>query len=114
MSFDDFLFQRCTIVRPTKSGQGRYNQTALEDVTVGTDVPCRMTEKRVRVLDEKTNEYGWVLATLLLFQAGADVQTDDEISITGEDGLWVAKQRLDRRTVSSVHHVSMMVEALNG
>lgn len=114
MSFDAFLYQRCTITRRKKSGQGRYNQTALSEVVVGSDTPCRMTEKRVRLLDEKSGEYAWVLATLLIFQAGTDVQTNDEISIEGETGAWVAKQRVDRRAINTIHHISMVVEALNG
>lgn len=114
MSYADFLYQTCTISRPMDSGEGRYNQHELELVQVATDVPCRMVEKSVRVLDEKTNEYAWVQATLLLFLAGVDVQAKDEISIDDQDGTWVAIQRLDRRSVNSIHHISMMVEAYNG
>ena len=114
MSFDDFLYQTCTISRPTAGSAGRYNENTLTATEVASDVPCRMVEKLVRVPDEKTGEYAWVQATLLLFQAGANVQTHDQISIDGQDGTWVAKQRLDRRAVNSIHHISMMVEAFNG
>lgn len=114
MSFDDFLYQTCIISRPAADGTGRYNQTELTLTEVAENVACRMVVQRVRVLDEKTSEYAWVRATLLLFPAGTDVQTHDQISITGEDGDWLVKQHLDRRAGSSIHHVSVIVEALNG
>lgn len=114
MSLADFLYQRCTISRPTASGSGRYNQTALENVVVATDVACRLVENDIRMIDERSGELAWVQVTLLILPASTNVEQDDQISITGVDGTYVAKKRLQRKAMYAIHHISVVVEALNG
>jgi hypothetical protein len=114
MSLDDFLYQTCTISRPTASGAGRYNQTALENIVVATGVACRLVEKDIRMIDQRSGEYAWVQVTLLILPADADVEQDDEISIDDVDGVYVAKKRLQRKAMNAAHHMSVVVEALNG
>lgn len=112
MSFDSFLNQTCTINRPTADvTRDRYNANQYSDVVVGADVRCRLMEKSVRLLDEKTSEYSWIKATVLLLPAGTSVAPKDEITI-GSD-VWLVKQPLKRTRGNAEHHVSVIVEALN-
>ena len=113
MSFDNFLNQTCTINQPTADvTHGRYNENIYSSVVVGADVRCRLVEKSVKLLDEKTSEYSWIKATVLLLPAGTSILPLDEVTI-GED-KWLVKQPLKRTRGNAEHHVSAIVEALNG
>jgi hypothetical protein len=113
MSFDSFLNQRCTINRPTAGVvNDRYNQNVYSDVVVGADVPCRLVEKSVKLLDEKTSEYAWIKATVLLLPAGTDVKTKDTALVNNV--IYRIRQVLSRQRGNMAHHVSCVVEVLNG
>ena len=76
------------------------------------DVRCRLVEKSVKLMDPKTSEYSWVKATVLLLPAGTDVKPKDKVTI--ESDVWIVKQPLKRTRGNTEHHVSVVVEALNG
>lgn len=111
MSFDSFLNQTCTIVRPTKSGLDRYNANAYSDVNVASDVHCRLIEKSVKVMDAKTAEYTWVKAKVLLLPSGTDVKPKDEVTVDGV--VYRITQPMVRQRGNAQHHVSCVVEAIN-
>lgn len=112
MSFDNFLNQTCVITRPSAEGVDRYNQTATADVVVGQDVRCRLVEKSVKQMDARTSEYTWVKAKVLLFPNGTDVKPKDKATI-GSVVYYVVEQ-LTRQRGNAQHHVSCVVEAING
>lgn len=111
MSFDSFLNQNCTIVRPTKTGLDRYNANAYSDSTVASGVRCRLIEKSVKVMDAKTSEYTWVKAKVLLLPSGTDVKPKDEVTVDSVEYRIV--QPLVRQRGNAQHHVSCVVEAIN-
>jgi len=112
MSFDNFLNRTCMIDRPIADGVDRYNQNQYRDERVGSDVRCRLVEKSVKLMDEKTSEYSWVKATVLLLPAGTSILPKDKVTV-GSD-VWLVKQPLSRSRGNAEHHVSVVVEALNG
>jgi len=113
MSLDQFLNQVCTINRPTAEvAKDRYNQNKYSGVAVGANVRCRLVEKELRVLDTKSAEYAWVLATLLILPAGTEVQVNDEVIV--EEATYLVKQALRRKRGNEAHHVSCLVEVLRG
>lgn len=112
MSFDGFLNQTCIINRPIADGVDRYNANTYEDTAVGTDVPCRLIEKSVKLMDAKTSEYTWVKALVLLLPSGTNVQTKDEATIEGL--IYRVRQMLNRKRGNAQHHVSCVVEVVNG
>lgn len=111
MSFDNFLNQTCTITRPTTNGVDRYNANTYSNASVGSGIRCRLIEKSAKLLDEKTSEYSWIKATVLLLPAGTSILPKDEVSV-GSD-VWLVKQPLSRTRGNAEHHVSVIVEALN-
>jgi len=113
MSFDNFLNLTCTINRPTAEiARDRYNANVYSDVVVGADVRCRLVEKSVKLMDEKTAEYSWVKALVLLAPRGTDVKALDKGTV-GET-VYEVKSVLSRKSGTAEHHVSCVVEALNG
>lgn len=112
MSFDSFLNLTCTISRPTSGALDRYNQNTYTDTVVASRVRCRLVEKNVKLLDAKTSEYTWIKATLLLLPAGTDILAKDKVTL-GND-IWLVKNPLNRQRGNVSHHVSVVVEALNG
>ena len=113
MSLDAFLNQICTINRPTAEVvRDRYNQNVYSDVVVGAEVRCRLVEKTVKLMDSKTSEYTWVKAKVLLLPAGTDVKPKDEATI-GET-VYSVMEVLMRQRGNAAHHVSCVVEVLNG
>ncbi len=112
MSLDQFLNQTCIIVRPNPNGVDRYNQTKYADQEVGRDIRCRLVEKDIRIMDEKSSQYAWVQVTMLLLPAGTDVQVKDEVTV--ESMQYQVLKPLERKRGNSNHHVSVIVEALNG
>ena len=111
MSFESFLNQTCLIKRPSKTGVDRYNANAYSDSTVASGVPCRLTEKSVKVMDAKTSEYTWVKAKVLLLPAGTDVKPKDEVTVNSV--VYRIVQPLDRQRGNAQHHISCVVEAIN-
>lgn len=112
MGFDQFLNQTCNITRPTANGLDRYNANTYQDTTVGTAVRCRLIEKSVKVMDAKASEYTWVKAKVLLLPSGTNVVTKDEATVDG--AVYRIVQTLDRKRGNAQHHVSCMVEVVNG
>ena len=112
MSFDNFLNLTCTIMRPTGGAPDRYNQNTFTDEEVASGVRCRLVEKNVKLMDAKTSEYSWIKATLLLLPTGTSILPKDKVLI-GSD-TWLVKNPLRRRRGNVEHHVSVVVEALNG
>lgn len=113
MSFENFLNQTCTISRPTAEvTRDRYNANQYSSMIVGADVRCRLVEKSVRLLDPQTQEYTWVKAKVLLLPSGTDVKTKDEAIVNGV--TYRIMQPLPRARGNVEHHVSCVVEALNG
>lgn len=112
MSLDSFLNATCTIARPTSGAQDRYNQNAYSDTTLATDVRCRLVERNVKMMDPKSSEYSWVKATILLLPAGTDILPKDKVTIEAQ--VWQVKNPLNRQRGNAAHHVSVVVEALNG
>lgn len=111
MSLDQFLNQTCVIDRPTGNGVDRYNQNQYDKTRVGSNVRCRLIEKDIRMLDEKSAEYTWVQVTLLILPSNAIVQVKDEVSLDGVK--YLVKKPLERKRANALHHVSVVVEALN-
>ena len=109
--FEQYLNQTCIIKRNASSSVDRYNANAYALATVGSDVPCRLVEKSVKLMVPRTEEYTWVKANVLLFYVGTDVQTRDEITLNGT--TYNVKQMLNRQRGNEIHHVSCIVEALN-
>lgn len=113
MSFENFLNQNCTINRPTATTTlDRYNANTYSDVAVGANVPCRLIEKSVKMMNAQTSEYTWVKAKVLLLPASMEVKPKDEVTI-GSD-VYRIVQQLTRQRGNSNHHVSCMVEVING
>jgi hypothetical protein len=112
MSFDSFLNQSATINRPTAEVvHDRYNQNVYSDVVVGAEVRCRLVVKSVKLMDNKTSEYTWVKALVLLLPAGTDVKPKDEATIGGV--VYRVIEPLTRQRGNAAHHVACVVEALN-
>lgn len=115
MSFDAFLNQTCVIKRPLVTGVDRYNNAATAPGVVASDVRCRLTFKNMRVTDEIKAETSWVNTPLMLLPSGTDVQVGDEIYVDGEEKPWtVTAPVLNRKRAKAAHHVSAIVEKLNG
>jgi hypothetical protein len=112
MSLDSFLNLTCTIARPTDGAADRYNQNTYADTVLASDVRCRLVERNVRLLDAKSSEYTWVKATVLLLPAGTDILPKDKVTIGSN--VWLVKNPLMRQRGNTAHHVSVVVEALNG
>lgn len=112
MSLDSFLNQTCVILRPTPDGVDRYNANQYDETLVGNNVACRLIEKDIRMLDTRSSEYTWVMVTLLILPAGTDAQVKDEITLDG--AKWLVKKPLERKRGNTEHHVSVIVERLNG
>lgn len=112
MSFDNFLNQTCTINRPTAGSVDRYNANTYSDTAVASDVRCRLIEKSVKILNPQTAEYTWTKAKVLLLPAGTDVATKDEAVVGGV--TYRIEQVLERQRGNAAHHVSCVVEVLNG
>jgi hypothetical protein len=112
MSFDNFLNQTCTIERPTALGVDRYNQNIYSDEEMAAGVRCRLVQTSVKLMDARTSEYSWVKADVLLLPAGTSIIEKDKVRV-GVD-VWVVKQMLTRSRGNAEHHVSCIVEALNG
>lgn len=112
MSFEAFLNQTCTIKRPSKTGVDRYNANAYGESTIASDVPCRLVEKSVRLMNPQTSEYTWVKAKVLLLPAAVSVQAKDTATI-GSD-VYSITQPLVRQRGNQAHHTSCVVEIING
>lgn len=113
MSFDSFLNQTCMITRPTAGATlNRYNANTYSDAAVGADVPCRLIEKSVKMMNAQTSEYTWVKAKVLLLPASMTVKPKDEVTIGSE--VYRIVQPLTRQRGNSNHHVSCVVEVING
>lgn len=112
MSFDNFLNQTCIIERPMALAVDRYNQNVYSDEETAADVRCRLVQKSVKLMDQKTSEYSWVKATVLLLPAGTSIYPKDRVTV-GVD-VWLVKEPLHRTRGNAEHHVSVVVEALNG
>jgi len=113
MSFYNFLIQTCTINRSTADvTPDRYNANAYSDVVVGADVRCRLIEKSVKMMNAQTSEYTWVKAKVLLLPASVTVKPKDEVTIGSQ--VYRITQPLVRQRGNSQHHVSCIVEAVNG
>lgn len=113
MSLDAFLNLTCTINRPTAEvTRDRYNANVYSDVVVGAGVRCRLVEKSVKLMDAKTSEYTWVKAKVLLLPAGTDVTLKDTATV-GEV-VYRIVEVLMRQRGNAAHHVSCVVEVLNG
>jgi hypothetical protein len=63
-------------------------------------------------MNERTSEYSWIKATVLLLPAGTSILPKDKVTV-GID-VWLVKQSLSRTRGNAEHHVSVVVEALNG
>lgn len=112
MSFMQFLNQTCTINRPTADvTPDRYNANVYSDVVVGADVPCRLIEKSVKMMNSQTSEYTWVKAKVLLLPASVTVKPKDEATIGSV--VYRILQPLARQRGNSQHHVACVVEAIN-
>lgn len=111
MSYDAFLNQTCTIKRPTSSGVDRYNANTYTETTVGVDIPCRLVEKSVKLMEAKTSEYSWVKANVLLLPSNVVVLAKDEVTLNSVK--YAVRQVLNRERANVKHHVSCVVEALN-
>lgn len=112
MSFAAFLNQTCTIKRPSKTGVDRYNANAYAESTIASDVPCRLVEKSVKIMNQQTSEYTWVKAKVLLLPATVSVLAKDTATL-GSD-VYLITQPLERQRGNSAHHVSCVVEIING
>lgn len=113
MSIQSFFNQRCVINRPTAEVvRDRYNANVYADVTVGSNVACRLIEKNVKLFDERNSEYSWVKAKVLLLPAGTDVLPKDTVLV--DSVTYIAKSVLVRSRGNADHHVSVVVEMLNG
>jgi len=99
-------------MRPNPSGVDRYNQTNYSDQEIARDVRCRLVEKDIRVLDPKTSQYSWVQVTALILPAGTDVQVKDMVMV--ENVNYAVMKPLERKRGNVDHHVSVVVETLNG
>jgi hypothetical protein len=111
MSFDNFLNQTCIIERPTALDVDRYNQNVYSDEEMAAGVRCRLVQKSLKLMDEKTSEYSWIKANVLLLPAGTSILPKDKVTV-GID-VWLVKQPLTRSRGNAEHHVSCIVEALN-
>jgi len=112
MSFDSFLNQTCIIEKPIALNVDRYNQNVYSNEQTAAGVRCRLVEKTVKLIDAKTSEYSWVKATVLLLPAGTSIYPKDKVTV-GVD-VWLVKEPLHRTRNNAEHHVSVIVEALNG
>lgn len=112
MSFDNFLNQTCIIERPSVLATDRYNQNIYSDELVTSGVRCRLVEKSVKLMDAKTSEYTWVKATVLLLPADTSIYPKDKVTV-GVD-VWSVMEPLHRTRSNTEHHVSVIIEALNG
>lgn len=112
MSLDAYLNQSCTITRQVANGEDRYNNATYSTSTVASDVRCRKVQKNLRMMDERTGEYAFVRADIILLPAGLDVKPEDVISIAG-GAAWTVKTAFTRQRFNDQHHVSCLVEAIN-
>jgi hypothetical protein len=112
MSFANFLSQRCTIIRPTPSGTDRYNAAAYVNTTVATDVLCRLVRRSIKVLDPISTAETWKSVTLLLAPTGTNVDVNDKVTVDGQ--TYLVKEFYNRKRGNAQHHVSCIVEILNG
>ena len=112
MSFMTFLNQTCTITRPNKTGVDRYNANAYSDSTVASDVPCRLVEKSVKLIDTKSSEYTWVKAKMLLMPVSVTVKRFDEATVGST--VYRIVEVLMRQRGNTQHHQSCVVEVVNG
>jgi hypothetical protein len=112
MGLDAYLNQTCTITREVPDGTDQYNNATYDTDTVASDVRCRKVQKTLRMMDERTGEYAFVRADLILLPAGLEVKPKDVISITGSVA-WSVKTPFVRQRFNDQHHVSCLVEAIN-
>ncbi len=80
-------------------------------MVVGTAVRCRKTQKAMRIQDPRTAEWAFIHADLVLFPGGTDVLPGDELRIGSQ--VWKVGPVLKRQSMMDVHHLSVVVEALN-
>lgn len=64
------------------------------------------------MMNAQTSEYTWVKAKVLLLPASVTVKPKDEVTI--ESSLYRIVQQLVRQRGNSQHHVSCVVEVING
>jgi hypothetical protein len=112
MSFSSYLTQSGTITREVPSGTDRYNNAETLPRVIATAVRCRKTQKTMRMLNAETAEYGYVHADLILFLPGENVLPQDTVMIGSQS--WRVTQILKRMRANDQHHISCMVEAING
>lgn len=113
MSFDAFLNQTCAITRNVESGMDRYNNATTLGKMIASGVRCRKAQKLLRMMDERTGEYAFVRADLVLLAAGSMVvKAKDVITIGSTE--WLVRSVLTRPRANEQHHISCLVEAING
>jgi SHS2 domain-containing protein len=111
MSLDAFLNQTCTITREVASGTDRYNNATTSTTTVASNLRCRKVQKSMRMMDERTGEYAFVRADLVLLPSGTTVKAKDKITINTVE--WRVQTVLTRQRFNEQHHLSCLVEAIN-
>jgi len=113
MGLDAYLNQTFTITRRvTGATVDRYNNPVRTTSTIASGVRCRKVQKNMRMVDERTGEYAYVRVNLVLLAQGVSVQPEDVLTIDGV--AWRVVTPLTRWQFNVAHHVSCMVEAING
>ncbi len=111
MAFDDLLTQKCSILRLASDAKDNYGNKTSAFVPIATDVPCRVTQIKARVVEFRTDKKVSTDRVMVFLRSATDITEHDWLEIDGLrlDVLNVASQISQG---ASAHHLQVTCEAI--
>jgi len=103
------FIHKCTIKRLVATGaKDASNLPVKSPSTIGSDLPCRLVERQRRWYENESADGADIGEYKLFLSDGVDIQNDDVITVTLEDGTvltesFEVKRVMKRRALSMVH-----------